>query len=63
MLPFLLSILCYIVGALLIYYGFWFTFMTIVNVLIKGRYVPFVLILASILFSIGIAFFTVGVKL
>jgi hypothetical protein len=63
MLLFLLSILGYVVGSLFIYYGLWFTFITIVNVLIKGKYTPFVLILASILFSVGVSLFIMGVKL
>jgi hypothetical protein len=57
------SLLFIFLGAFLVFYGIWYTFVTIVNVLQKGKYTPFVLGLSSILVSIGITLFMLGVLL
>lgn len=50
-------------GALFLFYGIWFTFITVANVLMKGNYVPFVLILSSLLCSVGVIIIVLGCKL
>lgn len=57
----LVNLLCILFGSFLCFFGGWFTFLTIVNVFIKGKYTLFVLLLASLLFSLGVTLFMIGV--
>lgn len=60
---FYLSLMSIFIGVLLTFFGCWFTFLTIMNILLKGKYVLFVLLLAATLVSVGVTLFMLGVLL
>lgn len=59
----LVSIFLFLFGCLCIFYGGWFAFMTVYSVLSKKEYTPFILILGSGLFSVGMTLCLIGVTL
>ena len=56
----LLKLLCFFLGSVLTFYGSLFIFVTMLNAITEVKYTPLILILASILWSIGITLFTLG---